>query len=649
VNIDVQTPTIDLLDDANNDGAIDQADEPVKDSGTGRIILASDDSGGSGANADADHLAEIKINLDREATFASLPQDLTGWKLNLDAIDGNGAVEIWDSLGKSTELDSNGHVSWDLTGGLSSVPSSVFVEATNSGTYELQVALVNPAGQTVHTDQVKVTAKTGTLTAETIGGSQGGGSPHVTGDLDHGQTAYVPVDNEDQYYVEDGNNNLIANKDQGTVQNDWALLPFKVHVENPGNGAYYLNFSDSVRIYTTPNVDGENTVISDATEINNLLDNNGDATFYIEGITSGNVQIALKAQGQADALDTLNVVVFEMTGAQDVPGSSIYQYMATGDPVGSFVDGTGGTVQAGAGAGAASVLWANEANVDSVAFQASANYLWEYYVNVVQITLTNPTLTTPGTVGLVAGPQIESASTGGPAMVASTSVTMTAPTIVVNGVTKYLGINFIQLGFIQNVTIVSASATYTSFSGTQYTAVNQLQGASGLDAEPDAEDPWYDKLNVTNVGAASPLSFRDAIVGTDNSSVNSMEFRVDDAPLLGLPDQSRNLLEKPGRPLTAIWRDSVSIDFSFAMYFAAATTDETTLEQGANNVYTALTEGSWDFNGSGSFIDSGFTWKPGDNTGNTNYGMTTAVSPGTTIVTTGSPVMAGPHGWVMPE
>ena len=194
--------------------------------------------------------------------------------------------------------------------------------------------------------------KTATLTADTINDTGNtGGSPTIgSTPLDHGQSAYVPVDNEDQYYVEDGNNNLIPNVDQGLpIQHDWALLPFNVQVADPSAGQYYLDFDNSVRIFTSSDANPENMVTSGAI-INSLLDGNGKATIYIEGIQQdAGVQIKLDKIGQAAPLDTLNVVVFQFQGPQNVPNYSTYTYSVSGIPDGggegnwSLAAGSGGS------------------------------------------------------------------------------------------------------------------------------------------------------------------------------------------------------------------------------------------------------------------------------------------------------------------
>jgi hypothetical protein len=65
-------------------------------------VLLSNDSVSPSSNADADHLDEVQIAVDPDSVFESLPYNLAGWKLNLDAVDAGGEVEFW-SRGSSAQ------------------------------------------------------------------------------------------------------------------------------------------------------------------------------------------------------------------------------------------------------------------------------------------------------------------------------------------------------------------------------------------------------------------------------------------------------------------------------------------------------------------------------------------------------------------
>ena len=164
--IQVLLPQIDLLDDANNDGVINSADEPVKDIGTGENVLVSNDSGYS--NADANHLDQLNITA-LDSLFESLPSGLSGWTLDLDVVGGAGGVaKIWSSLDKTTELDTDGNMSWDLSN-VDSIPSSVYLELTTAGTFELDLALYAPSAiSPAAKSQVRVTSTDGRLIAQQI-------------------------------------------------------------------------------------------------------------------------------------------------------------------------------------------------------------------------------------------------------------------------------------------------------------------------------------------------------------------------------------------------------------------------------------------------------------------------------------------------
>jgi hypothetical protein len=108
----------------------------------GNPVLLSDDSTDPTGNADTNHLAPVSIAIDPDSVFASLPYNLTDWKLNLDAVGAGSAVDYWSSLGKAAELDNNGpgNQSWSFGSTLSSgsVPASIWVAVNNTGVYNLK-------------------------------------------------------------------------------------------------------------------------------------------------------------------------------------------------------------------------------------------------------------------------------------------------------------------------------------------------------------------------------------------------------------------------------------------------------------------------------------------------------------------------------
>ena len=417
VTIQVLLPQIDLLDDANNDGVINSADEPVKDIGTGAIVLLSDDSTDSSSNADADHLAEVQITIDPDSVFESLPYNLTGWKLNLDAIDADGSVNFWDSLGKTTELDNSGtgDETYDFGSTIASgdVPSDVFVDVNAAGTDTLQLALVAPSDSTPPSSppvqSAKVTGQGAKLIGETVNNTSGIIQTAILpSNVQQSQGTFVPLSNEDQNYKEvPGTNALILDMNQReqlnneptntspltAIPNDEFLMPFEVNVgATPAYSDYSFEIPNGIRVWTT----GDRTGQIMSGQVIDSLFTGGVATFYIEGIAQGQTTLYLDAKigGVTTRLPTsLPITVFTLTGPQNVPNYSIYSYGATGLPAAtspSWSVSSQGKLTTPTTNGTASIMWGSGAVQGEAYYTANTYYTWTYYVNIVQVTIHDP-------------------------------------------------------------------------------------------------------------------------------------------------------------------------------------------------------------------------------------------------------------------
>ena len=587
-------------------------------------VLLSDDATDPTANADSSHLDELQIAVDPDSVFASLPYNLTDWMLNLDAVSGDGMVEFWNSLGKSTELDSSGtgDETWDFGSTIASadIPAHIFTDVNALRNENVELNLVPPSGSLPRPPappMVTIAAKPlGTLTAETINDSlvsdDVGGSPDALGLLQHGQTAYVPVDNEDQYYVERGTdqlgaNQLVPNMSQGVVTDDWALLPFTVSVPYPGASTLYLEFPDSIRIYTAPSVAPDNLVSSGETTINDLLDSNGNATFYIQGVSNALAQIALVDADYAEPLDTLNVDVFTFSGPQNVPNYSIYQYGVTGLTPASLNPAPWSTATLTTSDqidsetfSSAVVHWgarlgSNGAHIGVLSFEIDSDYTWSYYVNVVEIDITNPTgapAFTPGTPSLYGGPGFIQFVSGDPALEATAKIVLTGPhTLTASG---GRGVDQITVGFVQTGIGFSANAFYSG------TAKYPLQLASTAAVGPypvldtgnvnqqgavhGVEHPWYNFPN--HPGSADPVLL------DGHSGVISMS----DTPRFYFLENYNQVYQ------TDALVDRIKLTFQFTLDIAANVVDP---DPQTKKVYTRLATVNWSYVASGSFTTPG--------------------------------------------
>ena len=89
--------------------------------------------------------------------------------MELSASVSDGTVKIWDSLAKTTELDSAGAIAWDLSGGFGSIPTSVWVETTAAGDFTIELAVTAPSSETADsTSDIVVKGLDASLTAKAV-------------------------------------------------------------------------------------------------------------------------------------------------------------------------------------------------------------------------------------------------------------------------------------------------------------------------------------------------------------------------------------------------------------------------------------------------------------------------------------------------
>ena len=407
--IKVELPSLNVLDDANGDGVVNSTDGSPAYAGPGVVVLVSNDAADPSSDADPHHLVQLKINLDAvDHIFETLPNDLTGWTLKLDGGSAGTDVKFWDSSSKTTELDTNGQVSWDLGGGLSSVPTTLFVDADEPGDYEIH-AHIDPSSSSIPGEQftLRIIAGYGTLWAHQA--SVNGGTVTTASMLPRNvqltQGAYVPLSNEDQKYEEtpalDGMSYQTDKDRTDAISGDKFLLPVDIiSRRGPSStaGTYELLIPVNLRVWTNPDRTGE---IGSGQALS--LNSSGLTTVYVEGLADGASTIQLlwdQIGGEWAIPDSLKVTVFNFTGQQNVPNYSIYQYGVEGlaaTPGESWSpnnDGRGPedspTTIPDQTNVSASVYWGTGAYVGSVAYTVNPYYTWSYYANIVAITISNP-------------------------------------------------------------------------------------------------------------------------------------------------------------------------------------------------------------------------------------------------------------------
>jgi len=390
----------------------------------------------------------------------------------------------------------------------------------------------------------------------------------------------------------------VPNLDQGAVASDWALLPFKVQVTNPGSGNFYLNFPSTIRIYITPSTDlnGENSVTSGETSINSLLDS-GSATLYIEGVNTGNAQITLTATGQADPLATLSVTVFAFTGPQNVPNYSIYNYGVTGlngTPPTTATPWSTGMLKQWSGTdsiksetvASASVYWGitttgAAAHVGKLAFTINAYYTWVYFVNVVEIKITSSgSAFAKGTTVTGHFPNGNLFASGGVNGVQGLEFTAWVDMV---GPHQNWGVDQVTVGFVQHK---------DSFSGTaRYSGGQQLINSANSDFAENGEE--YPAIDTANAGQR-PWYSRSETDPPPLLHGESFLITSTDTPYVFVPGyfSQGTQAANPDDSIT-----TVMVSFSFTLDVAAF------IQYPApNNIYTRLATTDWSY-----VVDGGFT------------------------------------------
>lgn len=424
--------------------------------------------------------------------------------------------------------------------------------------------------------------------------------------------AYVPLDNVDQDY--DGTADYL---EKGPIAGEKDLLPItlKAVVPAAAGGTYSLTIPSDVNVFLSPDKTGQ---ISSAMPLLTAP----DTKLYVEGIGVGSAMLVLNWTKGVHTLETdkVKVNVFDWEGPQNVPGTGIYTYTASGGGSGStWLDPVGGTEYCDA-ANLQQIQWSAGPTVGQALYQASPNYIWGRDVNVVAVTIgasrlyyedwlvqagADDNLITPkdipGMDGMNADLTIDSII--GP---------------VVEG--QMRGVKFMQVGAIQNVAVTADHGGFSGFDPARE-RVSSLEGSLLLDNSGDVPGPWYYESTL--------------IQNLPDQAVDSIPLHVGDSPALPFSDVP--VLSGGGNVDVPV--DSASIVADFMLYIAAATIDT---GNNAQLVFAQLAKAHWEFDGSGTVTGAGVgtfgTWT-GTNEENSISGDDTFAP-----VTTGAtvPVTTGP-------
>jgi autotransporter-associated beta strand protein len=569
-------------------------------------------------------------------------------------------IKIWTAPDKSAVPLSQVHVVGGYPSGATTLTrvgsDSTIIDASTDTT--LYIEGVKAGSDTITLRWRSDTGNYGTadkLTVNVLDGELDIVESDGTTELNHdtaGTTGgYVLLNNDNDNYTFDANGNSIPDTQKTNVVGEHDLMPLQLHaISDPQDfGDYTVQASSGLKLwYDTQKTDPVNPT--------DTFDSSEDETIYVEGVTLSTtsadqtVTLSLSDNGFAPLrLDQVKYTVWSITGPQDVPGYSSYDYVSNvpggapmNYPTWTLPGADGSATTNTASPNTATVHWSSGPLVGQLTCNVAPGFSGTWDVNVVQIQIS----TTPGTNTVTE--RNGATQEPGSAQIHSTAnskinniagqLTITVVGPMVNG--NMRGVKFMQMGFIQNVEFTERYGDFNTLP--ELNSPNKgrrrisslMDGAYHIDYLTSdsngnrSTSPWYDSNNVTGeagglgtLGVGQPL--RDA-------TINNQIFDWSDIPSLSGSDQM-TLTENN---LTGDLSD-IGVVFDAYTYFAVATTWGTNGNTAYKGVYTVRASAHWTFTGTGTFANR--VWK-GQNAGTTGPNSFTEVTDGSTVpVTTGSP------------
>ena len=323
-------------------------------------------------------------------------------------------------------------------------------------------------------------------------------------------------------------------------------------------------------------------------------------------------------------MDKVSYNVWQVTGPQNVPGNGEYTYNFSG--VSNFTPHTGAwqisggaDVAEGINQQSVQALWGAGDVVGNANLNIGDGFSGQWNVNVVEIKVTpsSPTGNTyvPGTAAsLAVQGNEEVAQVPGIPVKYNNTITMTGPN-------SGWGDQFMRIGYIQNVTVVANTATYSN-NGTPFTLTSSVQGNSYLDLDTFtgqvSTPPWFDSQNKTGF----------AYWG-NNLTNHSAYLTATDSPNIDTPLSSpANTAGEPiGDPLAGF-----NVSLQFTTYIAVETVDPET-----QPAYVDIAQFSWQTNYSATMVNGSLQIGAGSGFSPNGAGTFTLATPGSSVpITSGT-------------
>ena len=494
-----------------------------------------------------------------------------------------------------------------------------FVEGTSESTdlndFYIQADFEPDTGNAV-SDEVRGTVMNAELDAATIDNNEVSG---LLGDIEKSRVgAFVPKNDDDDDY--DADNTPDQQQEDQAIDEEDDLLPITLNAVVPValGGNYVLVGPDDAkfRVYRNQDRTEEVTEPIDATQVTKL---------YIEGRNPGSFNLNMKwVSDDGDdqmSVDKIKLTVFDLVGPINVPVNGTYRYTASpgGLPDGAaWVAAEGGIITVNPdNDNEAIVEWENGGTVGHASFRVNDSYKWWNNVNIVGVNVTkfpdgsftyakqsqrpdrydvfdsphgNDTASFTGiSSGWLQQWNDQGYVTSPNGVVWRAHITMTGP---ING----RGIRFIDVGFVQSLTVTELKASYNNIPNDgvpngggdngDLTLISSLEGNTYFDQKDGQAGKWYDSgTGALHVGSDSAVADDPHQDGSSGTIISS------DSPAIAVPLHYR-------KQYSEYFLKSVDLVWNFNLFVAARTRDDVV---GADSVYAEQSHAAWKWDGTGTF------------------------------------------------
>ena len=466
--------------------------------------------------------------------------------------------------------------------------------------------------------------------------------------------AFVPVNNDDDAYKISPTGNLVPDMNVNDAQGKLAaipgeddLLPIVIHLGANTPKSVELGFTGNLRVWQNADRSGQIMPFTPLT----LPAGGGDLNLFVEAKGTGIQNIRLiDGTTKKGTRASLKITPFSWTGPLNVPQYGTYQYtQQTAAVKGKWIDPVSG-IATDAGQKNVAIQWGTGGQVGAAVYQASADFTWGLEANIVKIDVTGPK--NPFTPGVINDGGIGSGIYGTPprqlsnklvtsqrpgidppGMQWQATVKLTGASHGNNDAHPNRGVDFMNIGFVQNATIDSFRGTYTQPDtpnpGKVTLAATNVEGQTIWDTidrgTPDKRTKQipYSRNGLDNgTYMDRRYDLRSAALFDDANSANQASLtgtiKSSDAPYSG-PPVGTFPYTRDSWPLT-----STKLLWNFTVYVTATTTDKVINTAAPLNpspddprnppkksgqvdpttVYAAQAFGTWRFDGNGKITDT---------------------------------------------